>query len=110
MDKSLLLKQAVLNKYKSVRAFAIDMNIPYSTLATAMDRGIDGMAYGTVIRMCERLGLNPLDFTPLDGNVTVSEKLLENKVMTYYMRLNETGREKVLDNMKDFLEISRYVD
>ena len=79
MDKSLLLKQAVLNKYKSVRAFAIDMNIPYSTLATAMDRGIDGMAYGTVIRMCERLGLNPLDFTPGSFSLYISDSFAYEK-------------------------------
>ena len=38
-----------------MRQFAIDLEIPYSTLVTALERGIEGMAYGTVIKMCDKL-------------------------------------------------------
>ena len=50
--KTQLLKEAILSQYRSVRRFAAEMNIPYSTLVTALDRGIDGMAYSTVIAIC----------------------------------------------------------
>ena len=53
--KAKLLKKEILSQYKSVRQFAMEMSIPYSTLVTALDRGIDGMAYGTVIRICDKL-------------------------------------------------------
>ena len=66
MTKAEILKQEILKQYKSVRQFDIDMEIPYSTLVTALDRGIEGMAYGTVIRMCDRLSLNPVDFSSLE--------------------------------------------
>lgn len=66
MTKAEILKQEILKQYKSVRQFAIDMEIPYSTLVTALDRGIEGMAYGTVIRMCDKLSLNPVDFSTLE--------------------------------------------
>ena len=62
MTKAEILKAEILKQYKSVRQFAIDMEIPYSTLVTALDRGIEGMAYGTVIRICDKLSLNPVDF------------------------------------------------
>lgn len=65
MTKAEILKSEILKQDKSVRQFAIEMEIPYSTLVTALDRGIEGMAYGTVIRMCDKLNLNPVDFTPL---------------------------------------------
>ena len=54
MTKAEILKAEILKQYKSVRQFAIDMEIPYSTLVTALDRGIEGMAYGTVIRICDK--------------------------------------------------------
>ena len=57
MTKAEILKAEILKQYKSVRQFAIDMEIPYSTLVTALDRGIEGMAYGTVIRICDKLSL-----------------------------------------------------
>lgn len=106
--KSEVLKKEILMQYKSVRQFAIDMQIPYSTLVTALDRGVEGMAYGTVIRMCDKLNLNPIDFSSLDRDVSVGEQLLENRVMQYYVRLNTDGREKVLGLMDDFLQIKKY--
>ena len=43
----------------------MEMDIPYSTLVTALERGIEGMAYSTVIRIYDALSLNPVDFSPL---------------------------------------------
>ena len=37
------LKEAILAQYKSVRQFSGVMGIPYSTLVTALERGVDGM-------------------------------------------------------------------
>ena len=110
MDKSELLKESIRSNYKSIRAFCLDTNIPYSTLVTAFDRGIEGMAYGTVIRICDKLELNPVDFTPLDHSKTISEQLMENKVMSYYTRLNRMGRQRILDDMQDYIELPKYVN
>lgn len=108
MTKSQIMKKTILTQYKSVRQFAIEMNIPYSTLVTALDRGIEGMSYDTVIRMCNKLNLNPIDFTSLDVEAQVNEQLLENKVMKSYMKLNKDGREKVIELMEDFLQLKKY--
>lgn len=108
MTKAQVLKNEILSQYKSVRQFAIEMNIPYSTLVTALDRGIEGMAYGTVIRICEKLNLNPVDFTSLEKGADLGGKILENRVMQYYLQLNKKGRKKILELMEDFVEIKRY--
>ena len=108
MTKAEILKKEILTQYRSLRQFAIEMEIPYSTLVTALERGIEGMAYGTVIRMCNRLGLNPIDFTSLERDTSVSEQLLENSVMQYYMKLNSEGRQKVMGIMEDYSEIRKY--
>ncbi|MCQ2548413.1 MAG: transcriptional regulator [Lachnospiraceae bacterium] len=108
MTKAQILKKEILLRYKSVRQFAIEMEIPYSTLVTALDRGIEGMAYGTVIRICDRLKLNPIDFTSLERDTTISEQLLENRVMQYYIKLNEKGREKIMEMMEDLSQLKKY--
>lgn len=107
MTKSQILKKEILSQYKSVRQFSLDMKIPYSTLVTALDRGIEGMAYGTVIAICDKLNLNPVTFQSLE-DATVSEKLLESRVMQDYVKLNTEGREKFLDLMEDFASIKKY--
>ena len=108
MTKADILKKEILAQYKSVRQFSIDMSIPYSTLVTALDRGIEGMAYGTVIRICDRLSLNPVDFTPLDQGANLGDTIIENRVMQQYLKLNKTARDKILEIMGDFLLLDKY--
>ena len=108
MTKAEILKKEILTQYKSVRQFAIEMQIPYSTLVTALDRGIEGMAYGTVIKMCDKLNLNPVDFSSLEKGASLGEKILENRVMQYYVKLNQNGRDKILELMDDFVQIDKY--
>lgn len=108
MTKEEMLKQEILKQYKSVRQFAIDIQVPYSTLVTALDRGLNGMAYNTVINICSVLNLNPVDFTSLDNNETLGGKILENKVMQYYTQLNRNGRKKVMEMMEDFIQLDKY--
>jgi len=121
MTKAEILKKEILRQYRSVRQFALEMGIPYSTLVTALERGIDGMAYGTVIRMCDKLSLNPVDFSSLDKlslnpvdfsslerDTSLGAQLLENRVMQYYVKLNQNGRDKILELMDDFVQIDKY--
>lgn len=108
MTKAEILKKEILRQYRSIRQFSMEMNIPYSTLVTALDRGIEGMAYGTVIRMCDRLSLNPVDFSSLEKDTSLGVQLLENRVMQDYLKLNQLGRDKVIDVMNDLAQIDKY--
>ena len=108
MQKTEILKKEILKQYRSVRQFALEMSIPYSTLVTALERGIEGMAYGTVIRMCEKLRLNPVDFTSIEDETSLGATLLENRVMQYYVKLNQEGRDKLLGIMEDYVQIDKY--
>ena len=108
-NRSESMKKEILAQYKSVRQFALEMKIPYSTLVTALDRGIDGMAYGTVIGMCDKLRINPEDFTPMDEETnSASRKLLQDKVMKKFLRLNKQGRERALEMMSDMAQLEKY--
>ena len=66
------------------------------------------MAYGTVIRMCDKLNLNPVDFTPLNQKSVLGSKIMENRVMQYYVKLNKTGRKKALELMEDYAQLDKY--
>ena len=41
MTKAEILKREILRQYRSIRQFALELNIPYSTLVTAVERGIE---------------------------------------------------------------------
>lgn len=108
MTKAEILKKEILKQYRSVRKFSMELKIPYSTLVTALERGIEGMAYGTVIKMCAKLNLNPVDFSPIEKDSALAVQILENRVMQNYMKLNQEGRDKILDLMEDYVLIDKY--
>lgn len=108
MTKAEVLKSEILKQYRSIRQFAMDMEIPYSTLVTALERGIEGMAYGTVIKMCDKLSLNPVDFSYLEQEAALGVQLLENRVMQNYLKLNSLGRDKALELMEDYAQLEKY--
>lgn len=108
MTKAEVLKRVILSQYKSVRQFAVEMDIPYSTLVTALERGIEGMAYSTVIRICDALSLNPVDFTPLDEGEALSSQITTKRVMERYEKFNRAGRKKILEIMDDYSQIEAY--
>lgn len=106
--KAEVLKGVILSQYKSVRQFAVEMDIPYSTLVTALERGIEGMAYSTVIRICDALSLNPVDFTPLEEGDVLSAQIITKRVMERYERFNRAGRKKILEILDDYSQIELY--
>ena len=107
-DKSEILKAAILAEYRSVRQFAVHMHIPYSTLVTALERGVDGMAHSTVIRICRELGLNPVDFSSLEEDRALSRQIVTRRVMEKYERFNRTGRRRILELMDEYAQIPAY--
>lgn len=57
---------------------------------------------------CDRLSLNPVDFSSLENGEALGEKILENRVMQYYVRLNKKGRKKILEMMEDYTLLDKY--
>ena len=55
------LRNLILDHYVSLRQFAIAADIPYSSLTTGLSRGIAGMQFDTVIKICKALNIEPLD-------------------------------------------------
>ena len=52
------MKELILEKYKSVRAFTQELNIPYSTIDTMLKRGINGTGISTVLKICSALNID----------------------------------------------------
>lgn len=64
-----LIRAEIIKQYKSVRKFSEQSGIPYSTISNALSKGIGGMSYETVIKICNILNLKQVydvDFTVLN--------------------------------------------
>lgn len=53
-----LLKEVILDKYKSIREFTQEIDMPYSTVDTILKRGIRKSNVDNLIRMCEDLEIS----------------------------------------------------
>ena len=61
MNRELKLRNLILDRYSSLRQFANDADIPYSTLMTLLSRGVGGASFDIVIRICKMLEIDPLE-------------------------------------------------
>lgn len=53
------MRLPILERYPSLRQFALAAGVPYSTLLTLLTRGVGGASFDVVIQICNQLGLDP---------------------------------------------------
>lgn len=62
MTREQRLRNLILDRYKSLRQFALEADIPYSTLMTILSRDLGGASFDVVVKICRRLEVNPMEF------------------------------------------------
>lgn len=101
------LREIILQQYPSVRMFAQEVGIAHGTLVSALRNGIDGMAWVKLNQICRYLKVDPVTLEPLhqsEGSMTEQEK----RILAYYNLLNDSGRNKVEEYLKDIGQIPAY--
>lgn len=61
MTRELRLRLMILDRYPSLRQFALEADIPYSTLMTLLSRGLGGASFDVVVAICNKLNIDPRD-------------------------------------------------
>lgn len=59
MNREQRLRNLILDRYTSLRKFANEADIPYSSLMTLLSRGIGGASFDTVLKICRVLEIDP---------------------------------------------------
>ena len=86
------LKALILSRYKSIREFSITIDMPYTTLYTIFERGIENASIGNVIRICKALKISTDELAegrivsiidrkpiPIDHTIEINDILGETK-------------------------------
>lgn len=85
-----MISSEIKKQYKSVRKFSQTINIPQTTLASALKNGVSGTAYETIIKICKALDIQLVNYQfPLH----VDENAL--KLLDIYNNLDDKGRHAV---------------
>ena len=61
MNREQKLRNLILDRYPSLRQFAIEADIPYSTLMTLLSRDVGGASFDIVVKICKQLDIDPMD-------------------------------------------------
>lgn len=59
MTREMRLRLLILDRYPSLRQFALAAGVPYSTLLTLLTRGVGGASFDVVVQICNQLNLDP---------------------------------------------------
>ena len=62
MNRETKLRNLILDRYTSLRQFAIEADIPYSTLMTLLSRDLGGASFDVIIKICKHLEIDPMEF------------------------------------------------
>ncbi|HCO75003.1 MAG TPA: XRE family transcriptional regulator [Clostridium sp.] len=109
MNKTEKLKNIILSRYGSIREFSKIVGIPSTTLTSALDRDIGGMAVDRVIKICDVLDLNVKTFEPLDTHS--KESILskeESMILFNFNKLNDLGKNEANKRVAELTEIAKY--
>ena len=61
MNREQYLRNLILDRWPSLRQFAAETDIPYSSLMTLLSRGVGGASFDTVIKLCRALEVDPME-------------------------------------------------
>lgn len=61
MNREQKLRGLILDRYVSLRQFALESDIPYSTLMTLLSRGIGGASFDVIMIICKKLDIDPME-------------------------------------------------
>lgn len=99
------LKDMILQKYKSIREFSMDVNLPYTTIDSILKRGVEKANVINIIKICNTLGID-------------TEMLAEGEIVckTKSPSSNKDDRLseiiKILEPLNDteLLDLEQYID
>ena len=124
MTKEEKLKQYILTRYKSIREFTQEIDLPYSTISTILKRGIDNSSVTNIIRICQALGIStdelaegrivpsativskPIKIEDIIAN-TKQQIINSNNLTINNQLLNDSEVKSILNSLDLLLEIQK---
>ena len=97
------LKNLILQRYKSVRAFSEQTGIPYSTIDSIFKRGIANSSVSNIIKICRALGIDADSLG--DGKIEPRKKEMIGAAAHFNIdKLTPEGIERYMEFMEFLAE------
>lgn len=91
------LKELILSRYNSIREFTIAIDIPYTTMVSIFQRGIENSSVSNIIKICKALNIS-------------ADALADGEIIPYKTTItnisNRIEIKELLSDTKNFLSQS----
>lgn len=103
------LKEYMLTKYKSIREFAINIDMPYSTIDSIFKRGIANASVTNINKICKSLNISADmlaegEIQPATNKKTLDIPESDIEIIQKFLQLNERNKIKIEGKIDDYLE------
>ncbi|MBQ0038274.1 MAG: hypothetical protein KBS74_06325 [Clostridiales bacterium] len=90
-----IVRTEIARQYKSVRQFSFAVDIPLSTINSALHNGIGGSSFDTVMQICNTLGIKAISNDAAFYLTNDTQTILNQ-----YAQLDDYGRHTVATVLK----------
>lgn len=121
------VKALILNRYNSMREFSIEIDVPYTTISSIFQRGIENSNVSNVIKICKALNISvdgladgeivPIRPAPVNisNRIEIKELLSDTKDILSHSNnltldgkpISKTEADSILTTMEVGVEIVR---
>lgn len=107
MDKTECIKELIKNTGLNLKSFAERSGIPYTTLRSMLERGVENASVNNVIKVCRALNICVESLYEQCNNIQLTKE--EKLLLDNYNSLNNIGKEKLLDYSNDLIGNVKYI-
>lgn len=122
------LKEFILSRYKSIREFITEIDMPYTTIDSMFRRGIENSSVAIVVKVCKGLGIsadaladgeivpiNSINSRPKNNSIEITDVLVDTKDLLHNVSkitldgdtINKAEVDYIFDSMDVVIEVAK---
>ena len=106
MNKTELIRQLINDSRLNLKAFAKKADIPYTTLRSMLERGIENASVNNVIKICKALNISIEYLYDMEKTDTLSYE--ETELLRFFNTLNDIGKKEAVKRVAELTQINSY--
>lgn len=108
MNKTDMIRKMINDTGLNLKAFAEKSQLPYTTLRSMLDRGIDNASVNNVMKICSTLGIRIESLYEVELNSEETLRKDEHDLLENYNKLNNIGKKEASKRIAELTEIDKY--
>lgn len=108
MNKTEYLKQLINETGLKLKTFAEKADIPYTTLRSMLERGIENASVNNVVKICRTLNINVETLYDMCSSQSISLSSAEENLLIKFNKLNTEGKNEAIKRVDELAEVPKY--